>query len=132
MKLYQGIICRIHQLSDGVLKIPPRTRVCHQVSPPPSAIARHRLLSTLVHLFSSMTIMRARQQQIMYVMGQERSLPMEVDVRTSFFAHATTADWRNVVLGSPRRLDLRLLYTIAIRSQRVAGCLAIPSHRRAG
>jgi len=39
MKLYQGIIRRIHQLSDGVSKVPPRMRIYHQVSPPPSAIA---------------------------------------------------------------------------------------------
>jgi hypothetical protein len=38
MKLYQGIIRRIHQLSDGVSKI-PRKRISHQVSPLPSAIA---------------------------------------------------------------------------------------------
>jgi F-box-like len=128
-------------------------------------LPHHRLLSTPVHLFLSMTILRARQRQSMYAMGQESSLPMEVNVRMSYLhmqrllinadwcnvayvgqvsidilpddilldilhlyiesqSHSNpwieTWDslvyvcrrWRNVVLESPRRLNLRLLYTI--------------------
>jgi hypothetical protein len=96
MKLYQGIIRRIHQLSDGVSKVPPRMRIYHQVSPPPSAIAPS---SSLMNPCSS--ILADDHSEGSSTAEHERHGTGEESTNRGrctdvFFAHATTADWCNV------------------------------------